>query len=84
MSWQDNMVKELNRSLSPPFLPEGFARAKIIDGQILNLSIGDRDIDFDETGEGVGSGSNVGSAIQWEIKKLETPYPPPIKEKVSE
>ena len=79
MSWQDNMVKELNRSLSPPFMPEGFAKARIFQsqkGNILNLQIGDRDIDFDENGNGVGSGSNVGSAIQWAIQRLEVPYPP--------
>ena len=69
-------------------MPEGFAKAQIFERpsrRILNLRIGDRDIDFDKEGEGVGSGSNIGDAIQWEIKRLEVPYPPVYaKEKSNE
>lgn len=73
MTWQDNMVKELNKSLSPPFMPEGFAKAQIFERPngkcVLNLQVGDRDIDFDEDGKGIGSGSNVGEGIKWDIQE---------------
>lgn len=72
-TWQDNMVKELNRSLSPPFLPEGFAEARVYEDsheRVLHLRIGDRDTQFGEDGNGIGSGSNVGEAVQWSIHKV--------------
>ena len=86
MSWQDNMVKCLNRSLGAPFLPEGFAKAEIFEQgaqystlkglppvpeRILHLVVGDRDINFDEEGNEIGSSSNVGSAVEWTITKRE-------------
>jgi len=70
-NWQKNMVKALNRSLFPPFLPEGFAETQIIaspHGYIFHLRIGDRDMQFSEDGKEISSGSNVGAACRWDIK----------------
>ena len=73
MTWQENMVTDLNSSMGPPFLPEGFAEAEILyDGEYsqLHLRIGDRDVDYDLNGKRTGSGTNVGEAVQWQITKI--------------
>ena len=84
MSWQDKVAKEFNRSFNEPFMPDGFCKAEVITNskgkRYLQIQLGDRDVEFDEKGNSTGSGSKVGDAIQWETKKLETPYPPVFDE----
>ena len=72
MNWQDKVAKEFNRSFNAPFMPDGFCEAKVIishSKRILQIRLGDRDVEFDEEGNAIGSGSDVGEAIGWDIKK---------------
>lgn len=74
MSWQDKVAKEFNRSFNEPFMPSGFCKAKVFksdyDGRILRIQLGDRDVEFDEEGNSIGSGTNVGEGTQWEIHRV--------------
>lgn len=71
MNWQEKFVKEFNETFGPPFLPEGFAQARIKQYskpmQVIEISIGDRDTDFDESGGRQDSGTSVGSGVRWDI-----------------
>lgn len=72
--WQEKLCAEFNRSFNEPFMPRGFCEAKISKDsrgeRILRIHLGDRDVEFDWHGNPIGSGSNVNSAIKWEIKQL--------------
>ena len=72
--WQEKLVAEFNRSFNEPFMPDGFCKASIVKDsrgeRVLIICLGDRDVKFDWLGNPVGSGSNVGSAVKWEIKRL--------------
>ena len=72
MSWQGKVAEEFNRSYNAPFLPEGFCQA-VVEGGVLRIRLGDRDVAFDESGNAIGSGSCVGSAVEWEVKRREVP-----------
>jgi len=63
------LVKEINECYGEPFLPKGFVRAEVTERGTLSLYIGDRDGDFDRDGELNGCGTNVGNAVQWEIRE---------------
>jgi hypothetical protein len=54
-------IKEFNAEFGEPFLPKGFAKARIAGGKkdLVNISIGGRDADFTPDGECVGSGSLI-------------------------
>jgi len=73
MTWQDKVMKELNRSFNEPFMPDGFCKARIFKdswgNKVLQIQLGDRDVEFDSAGNPIASGSNMGEAIEWEIKK---------------
>ena len=64
-------AREINSTFSEPFLPAGFVKARVVgeNGDILNLRIGDREVDLDESGKMIGAGTNVGSGVQWDISK---------------
>jgi hypothetical protein len=63
------LAKEINRNFSTS-LPKGFVRAWVTEDNTLWLSIGDRDGEFDQKGNCVGSGSMI--AGEWEIKQKGT------------
>jgi len=59
-------VKSFNEGFNKS-LPSNFCKAtKIREG--FNIKIGDRDVDFDENGKVIGSGSAVSSTAKWEVK----------------
>lgn len=66
MAWQENFVREFNRAFGEPFLPKGFASAKLTEDGMVWIDIGDRDCEFDEKGRSVGSGSKVGEGRKWQ------------------
>ena len=65
-------------------MPEGFCEAKVnINSQgerILRIRLGDRDVAFDWNGNPIGSGSNVGSAISWEVNRRTERLPDVVDE----
>ena len=70
------MLERLEKALKefhPPFLPTGFVKTRRVDDiygePALNIRIGDRDATVLESGEITGAGTNVGDAIEWEIKQ---------------
>ena len=64
------IAKEINECYGYPFLPQGFVKARVTEHGTLWFDIGDRNGEFDNKGNRVGSGSNVGSGTQWEIPRL--------------
>ncbi len=64
----NKLVKEINECYGEPFLAKGFVQAKVTEDGTLWLDIGDRNGEFDENGERVGSGTNVGEWVKWQIK----------------
>lgn len=64
--WQQRLAEEFNRSFNEPFMPKGFCEA--------------RAVEFDWNGSPIGSGSNVGSAISWEVKRRTERLPDVIDE----
>ena len=72
MDWQ-TFANEFTTRFTTPFLPEGFVEAKIITpdkgNSYVNIRIGDRDIDVEADGKISGSGTNVGVAQEWIVKK---------------
>ena len=60
-------VKEFNRTFGPPFLPERFAVARIINKNEFEIVIGRRDTTFDTTGRSIGGGTFLASP--WQIRK---------------
>jgi hypothetical protein len=62
------LVKEINACYGEPFLPKGFVEATFTERGTLSLKIGDRDGDFEKDGELNGCGTNVGKAVEWQIK----------------
>lgn len=68
--WQEKFVREFNRTFGEPFLPGGFAKAKVTDRGSIEIEIGDRDSEFHEDGSGGDSGSNVGDGMVWRIKNV--------------
>ena len=79
MDWQRKIAEEFNRSFNEPFMPEGFCVAKT-SGDRLFIKLGDRDVAFDEDGDAIGSGSNVGSTVEWLIERRKTKLPDVIDE----
>jgi len=75
--WQEKLVAEFNRSFNEPFMPRGFCEATISKDdrgeKILRIRLGDRDVAFDWFGNPIGSGSNLGDGIQWEISRKADP-----------
>lgn len=70
----ETFVKEFNLDFSQPFIPNGFAEAKIItteDGyKYLNIRIGNRDVDFNlNTGKAEGSGTDILDGAMWTISR---------------
>ena len=65
----DHLVRELNKSFGPPFLPEGFFEAAP-GGKSLKLRIGDRDVEIDGKGKVRSAGTAVGLAKRWRIEKF--------------
>ena len=65
----DHLVRELNKSFGPPFLPEGFFKAAP-GGEGLKLRIGDRDLDLDGKGKVRSAGTAVGLGKKWKIERL--------------
>ena len=63
------LANELNECFGEPFLPKGFVRAEVMKNGTLWLDIGDRNGDFDIEGNRISSGSNVGDAVEYEIKR---------------
>jgi len=63
-------AQEINDCYGEPFLPVGFVKARVTKAGTLWLDIGDRNGEFDKQGERIGSGINVGSAVEWEIKHV--------------
>lgn len=61
-------ARDFNRNFSPPFLPDGFANAKIMPNGSLSIRIGPRDWNITEDGKLLGAGTTVGSANKWVIK----------------
>lgn len=82
--WQEKLVEEFNRSFNEPFMPKGFCKAEISKDsrgeRILRIRLGDRDVAFDWHGNPIGSGSNVGSAVKWEIKRRTESLPDVVDE----
>lgn len=77
--WQQKLADEFNRSFNEPFMPEGFCEARGKDG-VLRIRLGDRDVAFDELGNSIGSGGNVGSGKEWEVgRRIE-----PLKDIIDE
>ncbi len=58
-------VKTFNKEFGPPFLPEGFASAKIYEGEIV-IVIGRRDASFTFKWKQTGSGTHLAS--KWKIE----------------
>ncbi|GAI15374.1 unnamed protein product [marine sediment metagenome] len=71
--WQGKVAEEFNRSFNEPFMPDGFCEAEIDKNgrgeRILRIRLGDRDVAFDGLGNSIGSGSNVGEAVKWNITR---------------
>lgn len=70
------IVQEINRGFGEPFLPEGFVKARVTEGGTLWFDIGDRNCEFDEKGEIVGSGNNLNTGISWQVGRLMSPGHP--------
>ena len=75
MNWHKEIVAAINSSFGSPFLPEGYVEARVLDsptaGSILNLRIGDRDVDFTLRGNSCGAGTFVVSGRKWSyVKRL--------------
>jgi hypothetical protein len=62
------LARRIERECSPPFLPRGFVRVVEVPGSGFTLMVGDRDIQFDESGNVVGAGTAVGPLSAWEIR----------------
>ncbi len=67
--FKDFLVK-LADNFAPPFLPDGFFKLNNREDGSHVLSIGDRDVELGREGEFLGSGSNVGEAKAWEIRRI--------------
>ncbi len=82
--WQEKLVEEFNRSFNEPFMPKGFCKAEISKDsrgeRILRICLGDRDVVFDWLGNPIGSGTNVGSAVMWKIKRRTERLPDVVDE----
>lgn len=61
------LADEINECYGEPFLPKGFVKARVTEYGTLWFDIGDRNGEFDAAGKRVGSGSNVGCGVKWEI-----------------
>lgn len=62
-------AEEFNRTFGGLFLPEGFCSCRMTDYGTIWFQIGDRDSEFNTEGMCVGSGSAVGEAEEWAIKR---------------
>jgi hypothetical protein len=52
-------AKEFNETFSAPFLPDGFATAKVNDEGDLIITIGNRDLQLDKDGGFIGAGTQL-------------------------
>ena len=66
----EKFAKEINECYGEPFLPSGFVKARVTACNTLWLDIGDRNGEFDNDGERVGSGTNVGEGVEWRVKHV--------------
>ena len=62
-------LDDLTELLGSPFLPEGFVTLNHREDGSHVFSVGDRDVELGREGEFHGSGTNVGSAKEWDIQR---------------